>query len=132
VDDNGGLDAVDDADLIDDRVMVGPDDHREAFVEFKEADWVFLCVADVLVADAVLAGGGRDDQLRAHLQQVTLSSGVCRGLRFATQSTGVRQTILNRRERPSVVREVPVDDEAARFRGEVAGSNPAPVIEKAP
>jgi len=66
VDDDGSLYAVDDADLVDDRGVVGADDHREAFVELEDADWVLLCVADVLVTDAVLASAGRDDQLRAH------------------------------------------------------------------
>jgi hypothetical protein len=51
VDDDGSLDAVDDADFVDDRGVVGADDHREAFVELEDADWVVVGVADVLRDD---------------------------------------------------------------------------------
>jgi hypothetical protein len=47
VDNDWNLDAVNDADLVDDRGVVSSDDHREAFVELEDADWVFVCVADV-------------------------------------------------------------------------------------
>jgi hypothetical protein len=47
---------VENPDLVDDRGVVGSDDQREALVELKDADWLFIGSSDVLVADAVLAG----------------------------------------------------------------------------
>jgi len=58
--------AVDDTDLVDDRGVVGSDDHRETLVKLKDADWMFVGMLDVLVADAMLAGALRDNQTHAH------------------------------------------------------------------
>jgi len=65
VDDDGSLYAVDDADLVDVAAWLAPMIIVKPSSSAKTADWVLVCVADVLVTDAVPASAGRDDHLPA-------------------------------------------------------------------
>src|SRR5665647_2051465 len=55
VNDDRCRDTVDDTDLVDDGREVGPDDHRETFVEVEDPNRVGVRMQDVLVTDPVLA-----------------------------------------------------------------------------
>lgn len=57
---------LDPADLMEHRGGVPSDQHRQAVSELEDADWVGVNVQDVLVADSMLAGAGRDDRLSTH------------------------------------------------------------------
>ena len=61
---------LDDPDLVEHGGRVGSDEHEQAVVELEHADGVGVGVADVLVADSMLASAGRDDRLSAHVDKL--------------------------------------------------------------
>lgn len=52
--------------LIEDGSSVASDDHRQALVELEDTDGMGIGVADVFVADSMLAGTRRDDRVGTH------------------------------------------------------------------
>jgi hypothetical protein len=49
---------------------VGPDDHRETFVDVEDPNRVCVRVQDVFVTDTVLARTFRDDRIVAHVSKL--------------------------------------------------------------
>ena len=72
MDDDRCRDTVD-TDLVDDRREIGPDDHRETFVEVEDPNRVGVCLQDVLVTDTVLARAFRDDRIVARTSELPCS-----------------------------------------------------------
>ena len=71
-------DTVNDTDLVDDGREVGPDDHRETFVEVEDPNRVCIRLQDVLVTHTVLARAFRDDRIIAHISKLPCSWPPCK------------------------------------------------------
>ena len=65
------------ANLEQDGRSVRSDEHGETVVQFKHADRVGKGVADVLVADSVLAGAGRDSRLNTQDDKLACDRRCC-------------------------------------------------------
>ena len=73
VNDDRCRDTIDDTDLEDDGREVGPDDHRETFVEVEDPNRVGVRVQDVLVTNTMLARAFRDDRIVAAMSKLPCS-----------------------------------------------------------